>query len=86
MKRFNLESATQEQIETHCDCFQTKHELWDMIHTFYEKTREEKSFEENMIILRALKLVSDMDIDEVIASAYNQILEDEGDLTNEEEN
>lgn len=77
MKRFNLETATQKEIETHCDCFQTKHELWEMIHTFYEEKREEKSFEENMIILRALKLVNEIDNDEVIASAYNQILEDE---------
>ena len=77
MKRFNVRECTQEEFETRRKMFNVKHEMWDMIQKYYKDHNNEKkiSFEENMVIIKAMELINEIDLDKVIAEAYEEELE-----------
>ena len=76
MKKFDIENCTMEEFEIHRKCWNTKQELWNLVNNYYDNNHNEKTFEENMLIIAINKIINNINVDQVIAEAYGEKLKD----------
>lgn len=75
MKRFNIENCTVEEFKRRQKCWKTKQDLWNLVNKFFDEKHNDKTFEENMLIIAISRMINNIDIDKVIAEAYGEELE-----------
>lgn len=76
MKRFKIENCTVEEFKNRQKCWKTKQDLWDLVNKYFDENHNDKTFEENMLIISINRMINNIDIDKVIAEAYGEELDD----------